>query len=129
MLPAPIRYRDRKETLTLNGGSLGNVNPDKPVLVRLGCFDDVCMFTCPTSAGYSVLLTAVGQFEVILFVVNLWLSKPVPDDSKGGNKLTVCHCLSEHKGGQDFRSCHPFGDFNIWTAFLFENSRSLKIYP
>lgn len=20
--------------------------PDKPILVRLGCFDDVCMFTC-----------------------------------------------------------------------------------
>lgn len=103
--------------------------PDKPILVRLGCFDDVCMFTCSTSTGYCVLFTAVGQFEAILFVVNLWLSKLVPDDSKVGNKLTVCHSLSEHKGRQDFRSCQPFGNFNIWTAFQFKNSRSLKMYP
>lgn len=131
ILPAPIHYRDRKETHMLNGAFLGSVNPDKPISVRLGCFADVCMFTCPTSTGYGVLLTAAGRFEAILFAVKLWLSKPVPDDSngEGGNKLTVCHCLGEHKGRQDFGSCHLFGSFNIWTAFLFKNSRSLKIYP
>lgn len=113
----------------LDGGFPGNVNPDKPILVGLGCFADVCMFMCPTSAGYRVLLTAAGQFEAILSVVKLSLSQPLPDDSKEGNKLTVCHCLSEHKGRQDFGSCHPFGKFNIRTAFLFESSRFLKIYP
>jgi len=55
VLPAPISYRYRKETLTRNGGFLGNVHPDKPILVHLRCFDDACMIARPTSAGYCVL--------------------------------------------------------------------------
>lgn len=85
MLLAPIFFTDTgKETLTSNIGFLGNINPDKPILVHLRCLVDVCVFTCPTSAGCCVLLRAVGQFEEILFVVKVWLRGPVPGDSKAG---------------------------------------------
>lgn len=72
MLPAPIFFTyTGKETPTLNIGFLGNINPDEPILVQLRCLVDMRVFTCPTSAGYCVLLTAVGQFEEILFVVKM----------------------------------------------------------
>lgn len=43
----------------------------------------MCVFA--TSAVCCVLLTAMAQFEEILFVVKVWLSGPiVPGDSKEG---------------------------------------------
>lgn len=57
----------------------------------------MCVFAYPTSAVCCVLLTAMSQFEEILFVVKVWLSGPiVPGDSKEGTTgRTVFFCLSE----------------------------------
>lgn len=75
----PVRHQK-----LLNSGFLGNLNPHKTFLVYLRCPVDGCVFIYPTFAGYCVLLTDMGLFEEILFVVKVWLSGPVPGGSKVG---------------------------------------------